>query len=778
MPGTDRRGLIGVGLALLLALAVAWVGSVEPTARAGLHVGVVGLLAVGLTLPTRVLRRGSPGVERGLVALLPLLVALGLGLVPLPVGLAAWVAPGRLALTPEAGWVWAAGSVPDLGLALCGWALVAAVWCLAVVWVDGTEDSHDSAEWVARGLVVGVLALVGLGAVHAAFGLQDAFGWIPTSRTLTGPYFGPLVNPNHVGTAVALATPVAVHRALGQRSVAAGVLVLLALPVLVVTEARGAALVAVAGGLWAALRTRGLPWKGLAVGLGALVLGGLGLGLALKPVDSVGSRLRIWADSVDALGAHWLLGVGGGGFERALEPYRSDTWANAIAHAHNDWLEWVVETGAVGALCLVLALGLGLRAVGRPDTATREMLLVGVLAVLGHALVEFPLAIPALALAVVVVLAGARAGRRPRPGATRRVRGLLSVLLLGNLVAAAICSHQGAVDRAVAGVRGWDAVPERGERDAAWLEQWAPGSPWPALQRAWSAVEAGELERAADEARAAIARSGADDDVVRPAGLVLVRVAADDGLDVARLAVALGPADYRNHILLARAHRRRGEVAEAVAAYVHAFHLGAPQATVREAWATFPVSVSWLEALEDLPGPTAALGALWISEADPQEALLAFDQAARTDPATYGDIAIRPRALVRTGAVEEALAAAAARCERKPEEPVSWWVLGDVRYTAGDHGGAAEAWRRVEDDLPEVRPAIVGAVGLAEGSAAARLEADRLRMSGRGSAAVQVELARVLAREGDAHECAAVAEALDPSSPEGAEARALCAANP
>ena len=116
--------------------------------------------------------------------------------------------------------------------------------------------------------------------------------------------------------------------------------------------------------------------------------------------------LRMWRD-------HPVLGVGLGDFETAYPRYQSfpsDLW---VDHAHNDYVEAVAETGLVGALLILSALGLFLRLAfrdwGHPFRSRASWIrlgaAIGCCGMLVHSLWDFNLHIPANA-AWFAVLAG------------------------------------------------------------------------------------------------------------------------------------------------------------------------------------------------------------------------------------------------------------------------------------------------------------------------------------------------------------------------------------
>jgi O-antigen ligase len=124
-------------------------------------------------------------------------------------------------------------------------------------------------------------------------------------------------------------------------------------------------------------------------------------------------RAAVWAAAVRIAGDHPLLGTGLGTFGGVFPRYRPLAIQSAYTHAHQDYLQWLAETGVLGGLAGALLLA-GLawtaaRAVQNPDRGADRMLATGVAAGLGglalHGLVDFNGHIPANTL-LAAALAG------------------------------------------------------------------------------------------------------------------------------------------------------------------------------------------------------------------------------------------------------------------------------------------------------------------------------------------------------------------------------------
>ncbi|HKZ52281.1 MAG TPA: O-antigen ligase family protein [Candidatus Acidoferrales bacterium] len=186
----------------------------------------------------------------------------------------------------------------------------------------------------------------------------------------------------------------------------------------------------------------------LAVGLGIVLLAGLVTlavdsgalsarwpaleELFIRPEALDEHRWQIWRDTWPMIRDHLWLGSGLETYGVLSDSYRSFYSNLRWLQAHNDYLQWLAETGLVGAgLAVWFLVALARRGAERLRQATsgteRRLVaaaLTGCLLVLLHSLVDFPLRIPANALLFAALLAmiAAPAAERasvlesPRPG--------------------------------------------------------------------------------------------------------------------------------------------------------------------------------------------------------------------------------------------------------------------------------------------------------------------------------------------------------------------------
>lgn len=441
--GCDRLGFI-----LLLACAI-WLplplGGNRPLFWSITQVGV--FLLVLLASVTAILGRTSAALEERANLRMLWLLALWVGYVffqalPLPREGLAWLSPGAYALYAGAGEV--AGSEP--------------AWTLSVypeaTRIEGMKYASDI------GLLYAVLALVhsrgrlralavvlfAVGVLEALFGIWSAstgFRLMP-ERWLDGHFdlvTGTFVNRNHfaahLAMALALGLGLTLHalahadsgtpeggferlRALARQSLGPGGLWLLACAVvaagLFASVSRGG-LLAFAGGLFLVggltLARRGrdsmegrwlFPLLAVIVAV-AVVFGLTGVvGRLLESGADLSGRAVQWRLTLGMLPEYWPFGIGAGAYGAAFPAWQDGSLSGAsYDHAHNDYLELIVEQGLVGALLLGAALFAGGRRIvsgmrTRHDRFMRAVLFgsaLGLCAMLLHALVEFNFRIPA-----------------------------------------------------------------------------------------------------------------------------------------------------------------------------------------------------------------------------------------------------------------------------------------------------------------------------------------------------------------------------------------------
>jgi O-antigen ligase len=194
----------------------------------------------------------------------------------------------------------------------------------------------------------------------------------------------------------------------------------------------GAAAVMLAGGLGSLSRTgfmaplfgvlvmgivawRGSGWRqaGLVAGLAAVLAGCF----VFLPADQLiarfaemppaaAERTELWKESLALVREYPVFGCGLGGYESAFLKHKVAVPMVADDHAHNDYLQFLIELGAVGfgiGAALMVMVGRRMwRAAAREEEAGGRYLAIGcigALAAIGlHSVVDFNLYIPANAM--------------------------------------------------------------------------------------------------------------------------------------------------------------------------------------------------------------------------------------------------------------------------------------------------------------------------------------------------------------------------------------------
>jgi O-antigen ligase len=210
-----------------------------------------------------------------------------------------------------------------------------------------------------------------------------------------------------IGTAVVLSQSRGGLLAVAAGVVFLGILTVVSAPVHGSGRARTVAVGAAGGAALAACMAVGVLW----VGSDAVVTS-----LADLPGDisseSATSRSGIWHDSLPLVAARPLLGSGVGAFGEAFSSATASSGSAQVRHAHNDYLQVLVDAGAAGALLAILfAVGIGaavVRGVRRRDPTLRGVALgasAGCFGLMVHSFVDFNMQIPSNALAFLFAAA-------------------------------------------------------------------------------------------------------------------------------------------------------------------------------------------------------------------------------------------------------------------------------------------------------------------------------------------------------------------------------------
>jgi O-antigen ligase len=371
-----------------------------------------------------------------------------LQLIPLPASL--WTKlPGReglgagLELVGERGAAMPLSQTPDWSV----FALFAVIPGLAMF--IAAKMLRPSAPWLAFAIIAGMTCSIALGALQVAGGTEKE-SWAYLYPVTNSGAVGVFANRNHMGTLLLVSIPFATALLVSARTSrggsaqgrwAIGIAALILAVVGIILNGSLAAislalpvLVASASQVPAALR-----WRSIALPLAAVALvGGVTL-LATSPIatvvadpksdSSISSRHEIWSNTVDAIRDSFPAGAGLGSFEHVYRQYEdpADATGVYVNHAHNDYLELVLELGAAGLLLIVLFLGwwavTSVRVWTTPlSTPFGRAATIASATILAHSAVDYPLRTAAIAaiFGIAIALMAQRLGvAEPESAGTR-----------------------------------------------------------------------------------------------------------------------------------------------------------------------------------------------------------------------------------------------------------------------------------------------------------------------------------------------------------------------
>jgi O-antigen ligase len=366
-------------------------------------------------------RQQLPGPARslGLIVLAGLLLIL-LQLVPLPPAL--WASlPGREPLAQ--GYALLGEAPPWLPLSFAPYATLASSLALlspiALAAFVLTRPQRDA--WLACAVLAGACAGVLLGVLQAASagpGRSDLYLYEITN----GGAVGFFANRNHFGTVLLAGLPLAFALIGGSRtavkrfSASSGLIGAVILLLLAGILLNGSTAVLLLGAPVLGFSLLLLPlterWKRI-VGIAAAgLLIAAALALAAMPASgadtsgdmSLQSRLEIWRASAPLAQDVFPFGSGLGSFEQLFHLYEnpSETTRTYVNHAHNDYLELVIELGIPGAVLVLASLAWWARQLvfaWRSPLASRFARAATIVsgAILAQSLVDYPLRTGAIA---------------------------------------------------------------------------------------------------------------------------------------------------------------------------------------------------------------------------------------------------------------------------------------------------------------------------------------------------------------------------------------------
>jgi O-Antigen ligase len=260
-----------------------------------------------------------------------------------------------------------------------------------------------------------------------------------------------------------------------------------------------------------------------------------------------GQRRVLWSAALEAFGHHPLDGLGAGTYEFLWN--RDKRWTNHVVDAHSLYFELLAETGLVGALLALAALGASLRAAVLAPFRQRDAAPAGAAAGCAAALAVFCFSAgvdwmwestAVAAVAFVCAGLGLAAAAHPasdvavpdpvaeRRGPHRMAIGLLALAALALQTPALVAASEiGASQEAVRDGRNADAVTAASV--AVHAEPWNASA---YLQRALVLERQGFLDAAADDARTAAGKQSTNSEM----WLILGRIEVERGRVAAALA--------------------------------------------------------------------------------------------------------------------------------------------------------------------------------------------------------------------------------------------------
>lgn len=454
MSGSSRRTerirrLIRVGVYLILFISPLPFASVQPGSVLAIELAAAFLGAGSLLVLASEGLRALPSLSRRLLLVLGAMLLIGLvQLMPLPASWAAWIAGPTQDMRQAVEEVLGAGPQPGVGTSLSSPDTVDALLRLAGCGLLGLAAAVGFTRW--RQIVVGLSVAVGSAAFQALYGSLEMLSgrqhiFLYAKKYDTEVATGTFINSNHFGGYLAIVLPVALALTLvyGQRLpqrrgwrervvrlgdpdtlkfITCALMAALLWGGVFLSTSRGALAAALVGSAALVLLSAGKGrrrWVLIAVLLVPALPLSLqqirapreGALLSQGEIETLSGRYPIWRGALRMVPSYAVIGSGYGTFEDAFLMYRPETVHARIDHAHNDWLQLLVEGGAPALCCglLLLVLVLRHRSTTRSDSVPAGILAAGLRAALlafaFHALLDFPARIPAIAV-LVACLAG------------------------------------------------------------------------------------------------------------------------------------------------------------------------------------------------------------------------------------------------------------------------------------------------------------------------------------------------------------------------------------
>jgi O-antigen ligase len=442
---TRSRAAVGVLLITgwaLFAFAGAYLWTVVPI--------IAGSLLVAVAIRPPAVRRPHRTLDLALVACLLVTAAQLIPLSPQARGAlspSAAVIDGALLLVPPTNGLDAAMRPLSLDPTSTAWALASGVALLLIFWSARAVFARGRAlRLVCRWTAWFGLVLAGVMFVQRAVTPELIYGfWRPITRTAHPTPLGPFVNRNDIATWLMMACPLVLGYAIARldsrsqghgapdieslvdaRTLWLGMSVCLMMAALLASLSRsglfgGAAAVLVFTALSRRrLSERKLGWVLFAtVGLTVIAMMYANLSALMERIDNtlpsnLGGRLTVWRETWPMARDFRLTGIGVGAFERGMTVYQQSTHLIFFNHAHDEYLQVLVEGGLLLAVPAGLAILAGLLSVRQRINADRTSVFwirvgaaSGMAAVAAQSVWDTGLRMPASAVLFAVVAAAA-----------------------------------------------------------------------------------------------------------------------------------------------------------------------------------------------------------------------------------------------------------------------------------------------------------------------------------------------------------------------------------
>lgn len=393
-------------------------------------------------------RSARPGLWLAFAAI----VVVALQCIPLPPSI--WAHGARQ--PTAAGYALLGQPIPNLPLSLTPYKSLSSLLSLIpplAIFCAITRLRAYRLTWLAAALLGGTIAGILLGILQIV-GTAANPRWYPYPETNFGAAVGFFANANHMAMLLVIALPFAAaigstrsQRSLQRASALLAVLAGVGLLLLMGIALNGsiAAFVLAPPALAASTLILFRPSAALRKVIGGVAIAMLAGGLVLLSASSIGttkigsdaresvaSRTEILRTTGRAIADYFPAGSGLGSFRQVYRTYESpDAVTNEyVIHAHNDYVELVLELGAAGLVLIVMFLAwwgsalwaVWVRGEGGPYVRAAS---IASAALLVHSLIEFPLRTAALAAVFatcVALLADRRRSQTPELADLRPTR--------------------------------------------------------------------------------------------------------------------------------------------------------------------------------------------------------------------------------------------------------------------------------------------------------------------------------------------------------------------